>query len=150
MGDYDLMTTAFLVDTCLYYFFIAWPLYRGKSSKRILFPPFYDAPGKVAYRVMSLFRARLVTLARRRFKLGIYGKRNAGRRPAFPGFELGWNTIRMFKSGLLRWIGAELENAWSYIARPGPLKEGMPGPLRVPDAGQAPEAVPVPGSAPNE
>ncbi|HEV3028001.1 MAG TPA: hypothetical protein VG457_10540, partial [Planctomycetota bacterium] len=141
MGDYDTMTAAFLLDTSLYYVFIAIPLHR-QGTPRLLKPPFYPKYSDYAVHFIRFYQARLVSIARRKLKLGIYGNHNRGRRPRFPGFSLRWGTIGMLVSGLRRWIFAELANAWTYIVRPRPLKTGMPGPMRIPAA--APAAAPVP------
>jgi flavin-dependent dehydrogenase len=131
MGDYDLMVASFLVDTCLYYFFVVRPLYR-KGPRRLLQPPFYPKHSHHAVVAIRFYQSRLISIARRKLKLGIYGNRNGGRRPTYPGFSLGLDTFVMMAHGVLRWIRAEMENAWTYIARPRPLKTGMPGPMRVP------------------
>jgi flavin-dependent dehydrogenase len=137
MGDYDTMVTAFLMDTALYYVFVATPLWR-KGSMRLLQPPFYPKHSHYAFHSIRFYQTRLVTIARRKWKLGIYGNRNAGRRPRLPGFTVKWGTPIMLAHGIVRWIRAEVENAWSYIARPRPLKGGMPGPIRVPTMTTAP------------
>jgi hypothetical protein len=135
MGDYDTMVTAFLLDTALYYVFIAIPLYR-KGSERLLKPPFYPKYSEYAVQFIRFYQSRLISIARRKLKLGIYGNRNAGRRPSFPGFSLRWGTVGMLARGFTRWILAEMENAWTYIARPRPMKAGMPGPMRIPAAAE--------------
>jgi flavin-dependent dehydrogenase len=137
MGDFDLMTAAFMLDTSLYYVFMAIPLYR-KGSMQLLRPPFYPKHSDYAVHAFRFYQRRLITIAQRKLKLGIYGNHNAGRRPRFPGFSLRWGTVGMLLSGLRRWIGAELANAWTYVWRPKPLKAGMPGPMRRP---AAPEVV---------
>ncbi|HLY10104.1 MAG TPA: tryptophan 7-halogenase [Planctomycetota bacterium] len=141
MGDYDTMTTAFLMDTALYYLFVAIPLHR-KGTSRLLSPPFYPKYSDYAVHFIRFYQARLVSIARRKLKLGIYGNHNKGRRPRFPGFSLRWGTWGMLFGGLRRWLFAELANAWTYILRPGPLKVGMPGPLRIPSS--VPAGTPVP------
>jgi len=141
LGDYDTMTTAFLMDTSLYYLFIAIPLHH-QGTPRLLKPPFYPKYSDYAVHFIRFYQARLVSLARRKLKLGIYGNHNQGRRPRFPGFSLRWGTVGMLLSGLRRWISAELANAWTYIIRPRPLKAGMPGPMRIPAS--TPSAAPVP------
>ena len=73
-------------------------------------------------------------------KLGIYGNRNDGRRPKLLGFTLGWTTIGMFLKGLWFWARAEAANAWTYIARPRPMKASMPGPLSSPERPEEIEA----------
>ncbi|HXX94970.1 MAG TPA: NAD(P)/FAD-dependent oxidoreductase, partial [Planctomycetota bacterium] len=89
MGDFDLMTASMLIDTSLYYFFNVIPTYRW-SARFLLVPPFYHPGAKRALPFIGLHRRRLVSIARRKMKLGIYGDRNAGRRPKLLGFTLGW------------------------------------------------------------
>ncbi|MBI3854769.1 MAG: tryptophan 7-halogenase [Planctomycetes bacterium] len=141
MGDYDSMVTAFLLDTALYYVFVASPLWR-KGSMRLLQPPFYPKNSNYAFRGIRFYQTRLITIAQRKLKLGIYGNRNAGRRPTYSGFTLKWGTFNMLTHGLLRWMRAEFENAWTYIARPRPLKTGMPGPMRIPAATETAKLTP--------
>ncbi len=131
MGDFDLMTASMLIDTSLYYFFNVIPTYRW-SHRFLLVPPFYHRGAKRALPFIGLHRRRLVSIARRKMKLGIYGDRNDGRRPRLLGFTLGWTTVRMFLKGLWFWARAEAMNAWTYIARPRPMKASMPGPISVP------------------
>jgi len=141
MGDYDLMTAAFLIDTSLYYYFVAIPVHR-KGTPRLLQPPFYPKRSDVAASVIGFYGRRLVSIAQRKMKLGIYGNHNHRRRPSFPGFSLRWGAVGMFWFGFWRWMLAELANGWTYIIRPRPLKAGMPGPMRMPSAN--PASAPVP------
>jgi flavin-dependent dehydrogenase len=141
MGDFDTMTTAFLMDTSFYYIFVVMPIHR-RGTRQLLKPPFYPKHAEYAVQFIRFYQARLVSIARRKLKLGIYGNHNKGRRPSFPGFSLQWGTWGMLLPGLRRWLFAELANAWTYIIRPRPLKVSMPGPMRAPDA--APAAAPVP------
>lgn len=143
MGDYDAMTAAFLIDTALYYFFVAIPIYR-KGGEQLRKPPFYPEHSNYAVRCIRFYQSRLISIARRKLKLGIYGDHNRGRHPKFMGFSLGLGAWSMLGHGLLRWGAMELANAWTYIARPRPLKAGMPGPLAVPET---PEAAPAPEEA---
>jgi flavin-dependent dehydrogenase len=153
MGDYDTMMTAFLMDTALYYVFVASPLYR-KGSMRLLQPPFYPKHSNYAFQAIRFYQSRLVTIANRKLKLGIYGNRNAGRRPTYAGFTLKWGTTYMLFFGVMRWLRAEWENAWSYLWKPRPLKQGMPGPMRIPAPEEAAKLSPelvdvVPPSRPS-
>jgi len=131
IGDYDTMTAAFLIDTALYYIFMAIPLYR-KGTMQLLRPPFYPKYSDYAVHAIRFYQKRLITIAQRKVKLGIYGNHNAGRRPRFPGFSIRWGTLGMLLSGLFRWMRAELAHGWTHFWRPRPLKAGMPGPLRRP------------------
>ncbi len=133
MGDYDAMFTAFLLDTSFYYTFVAQPIYR--DARRILVPPFYPKYGEVGIAMVRFYQRRLVSIARRKLRLGIYGNRNAGRRPRLIGYDLGLGTFRMMTRGFVRWACMEIENAWSYIARPAPMKTAMPGP-RTPEGAE--------------
>lgn len=146
MGDFDTMTASLLLDTALYYFFNVIPTYRW-SHRYMLNPPFYPKGAKFAFHYIGLHRRRLVSIARRKMKLGIYGNHNAGRRPRLLGFTLGWTTVGMFLKGLFYWARAEAMNAWSYIARPRPMKASMPGPLSPPAAAEEP-ALPSKAAAP--
>lgn len=121
MGDYDLMTTAFLLDTGLYYTAAILPLYRW-SHERLGIPPFYQDGAKVGYYPIRFYNRRLVAIAKRKMALGIYGNHNHGRRPGFVGFSVRSAVFVMIGHGLLRWWKAEVANAWTYVARPRPLR----------------------------
>jgi flavin-dependent dehydrogenase len=146
MGDFDLMTASMLLDTGLYYFFNVIPTYRW-SHRFLLVPPFYHKGAKRALPFIGLHRSRLVSIARRKMKLGIYGNRNHGRRPKLLGFTLGWTTIGMFLKGLWYWARAEAANAWTYVARPRPMKASMPGPVSIPEMVDGP-SIPAKATAP--
>jgi len=127
MGDYDTMTTSMLIDTALYYLFVAIPVYRW-SATRVLVPPFYQDYAEVGNRLISFYRRRLVSIAKRKKALGIYGNHNAGKRPRFVGFSLRSGVYVMLAHGLLRWLNAEAANAMSYLVVPKPMAARMPIP----------------------
>jgi len=112
MGDYDLMTASFLLDTAGYYFVAVWPAYK-KSFATLRVPPFGDAAAWVGFLPIRFYTRRLVRIAERRLALGTYGKRNAGRRPRLVGFSLGAANAWMFILGLAFWGRAEIEHAVS-------------------------------------
>ncbi|HSB35860.1 MAG TPA: NAD(P)/FAD-dependent oxidoreductase [Thermoanaerobaculia bacterium] len=146
MGDYDTMTTSFLMDTALYYLAAVIPLYRW-SADRVLVPPFYQDFSEVAFYPMRFYQRRLISIAKRKLALGIYGNHNAGRRPGLVGFSLRSSVWVMLGHGLVRWAKAEILNALWYVVRPKPMAERMPiqdraGAVPRPSAGRAPE-VPV-------
>jgi hypothetical protein len=135
MGDYDTMTTAFLLDTGLYYAAAIMPVYRW-SHDRLGVPPFYQDGAKVGFYPIRFYNRRLVSIAKRKKALGIYGNHNAGRRPSFVGFSVRSAFLVMIAHGLLRWGKAELANAWTYVVRPRPAAVAVaPEPTRAP-AGQ--------------
>ncbi len=127
MGDYDTLTAAILLDTAFYYRFVAVPIWK-RSHDRVLVPPFYPNHADWAVPLFRFYQWRLITIARRKKKLGIYGNRNGGRRPKLIGFDLGFGTFRMLGHGLLLWARAEAEHFLSYLWRPRPLEEGEPDP----------------------
>jgi flavin-dependent dehydrogenase len=140
MGDYDTMTTAFLLDTGLYYAAAIMPVYRW-SHDRLGVPPFYQDGAKVGFYPIRFYNRRLVSIAKRKKALGIYGNHNAGRRPGFVGFSVRSAFLIMIAHGLLRWWKAELANAWTYVVKPRPLAASAPEtPVRSVGEGLAPPA----------
>ena len=129
MGDYDLMTIAFLMDTALYYLVAVKPLYN-ESAARLGMPPFYGDGAELGLWPMRFYAKRLVAMAKRKKALGIYGNHNDGRRPGFVGFTLRSGAHVMLWHGLLRWAKAEIANALTHVVKPAPV-EG-PGPLLPP------------------
>ena len=127
MGDYDTMTIAFLLDTALYYFAAIMPIYRW-SHERLGVPPFFEDGAEIGYYPIRFYNRRLVKIAQRKMKLGIYGNHNAGRRPKFVGFSIRSAMWVMLAHGLTRWAKAELANAWTYVVRPRPLGKCVASP----------------------
>ena len=125
MGDYDTMTTAFLLDTGLYYAAAIMPVYRW-SHDRLGFPPFYQDGAEIGYYPIRFYNRRLTAIAKRKKALGIYGNHNAGRRPGFVGYSVRSSLFVMIAHGLLRWWKAELANAWTYVVRPRPIAASAP------------------------
>jgi flavin-dependent dehydrogenase len=117
MGDYDTMTTAFLLDTSLYYFAAIIPVYRW-SHARLGVPPYYQDGAEIGFYPIRFYNRRLTAIAKRKKALGIYGNHNAGRRPVFVGFSVRSAAAVMLAHGLVRWIKAELANAWTHVIRP--------------------------------
>ncbi|HEY1252704.1 MAG TPA: tryptophan 7-halogenase [Thermoanaerobaculia bacterium] len=129
MGDYDTMTTAFLLDTALYYFAAVMPIYRW-SHERLGIPPFFEDGAEIGYYPIRFYNRRLVKIAQRKKALGIYGNHNAGRRPKFVGYSVRGAMWVMLFHGLLRWGKAELANAWTYVVRPRPMTREAGGASR--------------------
>ena len=125
MGDYDTMTTAFLMDTALYYLVAVQPVYT-ESADRLGVPPYYQDGAEVGLVPMRFYQRRLVSIARRKKALGIYGNHNAGRRPGFVGFSLRSSAHVMLWPGPLRWWKAELANALPDVWKPRPLEGPQP------------------------
>ena len=111
------MTTSFLLDTALYYVAAVIPIYRW-SADRLGVPPFYQDGAEMGYYPIRFYNQRLVKIAQRKKKLGIYGNHNAGKRPVLVGFSTRISAWVMLGHGLVRWWKAELENAWTYVVKP--------------------------------
>jgi len=132
MGDYDTMTTAFLLDTGLYYAVAIMPVYRH-SHDRLGVPPFYDDGAWIGYYPIRFYNRRLAAIARRKKALGTYGNHNAGRRPNFVGYSVRSSVFVMIAHGLLRWAKAELAHAWSFIVPPRRGRPVADGAVRGPE-----------------
>ncbi|MBK9372702.1 MAG: hypothetical protein IPN03_02925 [Holophagales bacterium] len=141
MGDYDTMTTAFLMDTALYYLVAVKPVYRW-SAERIGIPPYYGEGAEIGLYPMRFYQGRLISIAKRKKALGIYGNHNAGRRPGFVGFSVRSSILVMLAHGLARWAKAEAANALTYLWKPKPLEGPQPilPPRRAEAAGPGLEA----------
>ena len=132
MGDYDTMTTAFLLDTALYYFAAIMPLYRW-SHERLGIPPFFEDGAEIGYYPIRFYNRRLTAIAKRKKALGIYGNHNAGKRPKFVGFSVRSAMWVMLIHGLMRWWKAELANAWTYVVKPRPIGKSAEAPAAAPE-----------------
>jgi hypothetical protein len=117
MGDYDTMTVAFLLDTALYYFAAVMPIYRW-SHERMGIPPYFEDGAEIGFYPIRFYNRRLVKIAQRKMALGIYGNHNAGKRPAFVGFSVRSAMWVMLAHGLVRWVKAEVANAWTHVVKP--------------------------------
>jgi flavin-dependent dehydrogenase len=107
MGEHDLLTAAFLVETAQYYIFIVIPAYRFFGRFHWM-PVLGPKPAFLSYHLMRIYNRRFkaITLARR--AAGEDGRRNDGRRiPAF--YNLHWAPFHMAARGLKLWMFAELD-----------------------------------------
>jgi flavin-dependent dehydrogenase len=127
MGEADLLTAAFLLDTALYYLFVVMPAYRGQRTFPWT-PVLGPAPASLTYRLMRFYNRRLAHLARLREATGEAGRRNAGRRfRAY--FNLGLAPLRMALRGLVLWGRAELDGTRLALrARRRPSDAPRPAP----------------------
>jgi flavin-dependent dehydrogenase len=107
MGEQDLLSASFLMDTAQYYLFVVIPAYR--VHKRFMWMPVLGHPGaSLNFRFMRSYNRRFKTIALARRRLGAEGRRNHGRRLK-PYFALDWAPIRMTFRGLRMWGVAELD-----------------------------------------
>ncbi|HEV8673365.1 MAG TPA: tryptophan 7-halogenase [Methylomirabilota bacterium] len=117
MGEQDLLSAAFLLDTVQYYLFVVIPGYRFAGPFRWM-PVLGPSAGFASYGLMACYNRRFTRIARLRRQLGEDGRRNHGRRLS-AYFNLGRAPYRMLLAGLRLWLGAELDalrlavKAWS-------------------------------------
>ncbi len=107
MGEADLLSAAFLLDTAQYYIFVVIPSYRFAGQFRPE-PVLGPKAGLLSYLFMRFYSRRFVAIARLRREMGEEGRRNDGRRvKAF--FNLGLAPFRMYARGVKLWAYAELD-----------------------------------------
>jgi flavin-dependent dehydrogenase len=107
MGEADLVSAAFLLDTAHYYLFVVVPAYRGARPFPWM-PVLGPRQAALSYRLMRLYNRRLGAIARAREAAGAAGRRNDGRRVR-AYFDLGWGPLRMAARGARLWAAAELD-----------------------------------------
>jgi hypothetical protein len=134
MGEHDLLSASFLLDTAYYYIFVVIPAYRlyGRFHWEPVLGP---KPAFLSYHLMRLYNRRLKTIALARRAAGEAGRRNHGRRVS-AYFNLGLWPLRMGARGLKLWLWAELDYlrlaaklaVRRLIARKSSASEGLPEP----------------------
>ncbi len=116
MGDAELLSCAFLIDTALYYLGVVTPVIDDLES---LANPLFglDIPqARFAYRLMRAFNRRLRKLARLRRHAGTYGRRNAGHRSYSKAFGLGpAAALDPLARGLRIWLRLETEQFFERL-----------------------------------
>jgi len=111
LGEFDLMSTAFLLDLGLYYMGVVnQPFKRGRIS--FLEPVFSTGPSTPFYLLMRFYTRRLARIAEDRHARGVLGKTNAYRRFLFGGYTLAKSSSRHVLTGLLRWGWLEVTEGW--------------------------------------
>ncbi|MFY9825528.1 MAG: NAD(P)/FAD-dependent oxidoreductase [Thermoanaerobaculia bacterium] len=140
MGEHDLLSASFLIDTAQYYIFLVIPAYR-LFGKFHWMPVLGPKPAFFSYHMMRIYNRRFKTIALARRAAGEAGRRNHGRRVRVL-FDLHGAPFRMAAKGVKLWIFAELDNVrlvmkrW-FVRRPaavaaaaatGATAEEMPAP----------------------
>jgi len=82
--------------------------------------PFGGLGGRRVASMMKFYNRRLVTLAKRRWAKGCYGRRNAGWRELYEGFVPDARIRKQIWRGLLRWWKCELVNLGLMFVSPAP------------------------------
>jgi hypothetical protein len=107
MGEHDLLTASFLIETAQYYIFVVIPAYR-LFGKFHWMPVLGPKPAFLSYHLMRLYNRRFKKIALARRAAGEAGRRNDGRRiSAF--YNLQFAPFRMAARGLKLWLLAELD-----------------------------------------
>ena len=117
LGEFDLMSLAFLLDLGLYYFGVVSQPFRY-GAKAFCNPPFSRPISHPFYRLMSLYNRRLAQIARRRRQIGALGRTNRGRRYMIPGFTLSRGDFGQLLKGLAKWGWLELTEGWRSWGAP--------------------------------
>jgi len=107
LGEHDLTSAAFLIDTALYYIFLVMPAYRYAKAFRSE-PVLGPSQAYPSYLLLWFMKWRLRRIADLRRRTGEAGRRNDSRRiRAF--FNLGLAPAHMALRGAKLWLLAELD-----------------------------------------
>jgi hypothetical protein len=111
MGEFDLMSLAFILDLGLYYFgIVSQPFKYG--AKALLIPPFSEPISRPFFLLISTYNRRFAQIARRRRRMKTLGKSNRARRCLIPGYTLKGGDIRQILKGLAKWGWLEISEGW--------------------------------------
>ncbi len=131
MGEHDLLSASFLMDTAQYYIFVVTPAYL-LFGKFHWMPVLGPKPAFISYHMMRIYNRRFKAIALARRAAGEAGRRNDGRRVKAL-FDLKSAPFRMVAKGLKLWIFAELDNLRLSLKRlfagkpaAAPVGEEMP------------------------
>jgi flavin-dependent dehydrogenase len=107
MGEHDLLSASFLIETAQYYVFVVIPAYRVLGRFHWM-PVLGPKPAFLSYHLMRIYNRRFKAIALARREMGEAGLRNDGRRvKAF--YDLGFAPFRMAARGLKIWALAEAD-----------------------------------------
>ena len=123
MGEHDLLSASFLIETAQYYIFLVTPAYRG-TGKFPWMPVLGPKPAFFGYHLMRIYNRRFKKIALARREMGEAGVRNDGRRVKV-FFNLGFAPFRMVGRGLRIWALAEADFLRLRLKR---LFAGKPAP----------------------
>ncbi len=124
MGEHDLLSASFLIETAQYYIFLVIPAYR-LMGKFHWMPVLGPKPAYFSYNLMRIYNRRFKAIALARRAAGEAGRRNDGRRvKGF--FNLGFAPLQMVGRGLRIWAFAELDLLRIHLKRLFAGKPAMP------------------------
>jgi flavin-dependent dehydrogenase len=108
MGEADLLSASFILDTAHYYIFVVMPAYRF-MKKFYWMPVLGPKPAFISLKLMSLYNRRFKTIAMNRRAAGEAEARNNDRRiKAY--FNLNVAPFHMAARGFKIWAIAEIDN----------------------------------------
>ena len=115
MGEHDLLSASFLIETAQYYIFVVIPAYRF-FGKFHWMPVLGPKPAFISYHLMRTYNRRFKAIALARRAVGESGRRNDGRRVKAL-YDLQLAPFRMAAKGLKLWALAELDNVRLSVKR---------------------------------
>ncbi len=115
MGEHDLLSASFLMDTAQYYIFVVIPAYR-LFGKFFWMPVLGPKPAFLSYHMMRIYNRRFKAIALARRAAGEAGRRNDGRRIKVL-YDLKLAPFHMAARGVKLWIFAELDNVRLAVKR---------------------------------
>lgn len=124
MGEHDLLSASFLMDTAQYYIFVVIPAYR-LFGKFHWMPVLGPKPAFISYYMMRTYNRRFKAIALARRAAGEAGVRNDGRRVRAL-FDLKSAPFQMVAKGIKLWLFAELDNVRLSVKRLFAGKRAMP------------------------
>jgi flavin-dependent dehydrogenase len=142
MGEADLLSASFLIDTAQYYIFVVIPAYR-LLRRFDWMPVLGPKPAFISYHMMQIYNRRFKAIAELRRAAGEEGARNNGRR-IVAYYNLGFAPVRMAIRGCNLWMRAELDavrlrwKVWRMRRRAtaSPAPRAEPSPAHPPAARQ--------------
>jgi flavin-dependent dehydrogenase len=115
MGELDLLSASFLIDTAQYYIFVVTPAYRFLKKFQWM-PVLGPRPAFISYHLMSIYNKRFKAIALTRRAVGEEGTRNDNRRiKAY--YNLNFAPFHMAARGLKLWLWAEIDNVRLQVKR---------------------------------
>ncbi len=115
MGELDLLSASFLIDTAQYYIFVVIPAYRVMKKFHWM-PVLGPKPAFISYHLMNLYNRRFKSIALARRAVGEAALRNNGRRIS-AYYNLSLSPFHMAARGLKLWMWAEVDNVRLQIKR---------------------------------
>lgn len=115
MGEHDLLSASFLIETGQYYIFVVIPAFKvyGKFHWMPILGP---KPAFISYHLMRIYNRRFKKIALARRAAGEAGRRNNGRRVKAL-FDLRVAPFHMVARGVKIWMLAELDYARLMVKR---------------------------------